>query len=68
MPTYRFYSINRKERVVRRPLYLECPNDATAIDEAKQRLDRHIIEIWQLTRRVIRLDPLEKNQLDRIAS
>ena len=68
MPKYRFYSIDRKERLVRRPLFLECANDANAIDEAKQRLNRHIVEVWQLTRRVIRLDPRQKNQCNRIAS
>jgi hypothetical protein len=67
MPTYRLYSINRKERVVRQALYLECPNDATAIDEAEQLLDRHVLEVWQLTRRVVRLDPCEKNKVNRIA-
>ena len=68
MPRCRFHSINRNERVVRQALYLECPNDATAIDEAEQRLGRHVVEVWQLARRVVRLDPCEKNQVNRIAS
>jgi hypothetical protein len=68
MPKYRFYSIDRKERLVRRPLFLECANDADAIAEAKQRLNRYTVEVWQLTRRVIRLDPRQKSQCNRIAS
>ena len=68
MTRYRFYSIDRKERLVRRPLILECTNDANAIDEAKRRLDRHTVEVWQLTRRVIRLEPRQKSQCNRIAS
>jgi hypothetical protein len=68
MPKYRFYSVDRKERVVRRPLFLECVDDANAIDEAKQRLNSHIVEVWQLTRRVIRLDPRQTSQCNRIAS
>jgi hypothetical protein len=67
MVKYRFYTIDKKQRVLRRPLLLECANDVTAIDEAMQRLNRHIIEVWQLTRRVVSLDPREKMQLNRIA-
>ena len=63
MPKYRFYSIDRKERLVRRPLFLECANDANAIDEAKRHLNRHIAEVWQLTRPVIRLDPRQKSRV-----
>ena len=68
MPKYRFYSIDRKGRLMRQPLFLECPTDANAIDEAKQRLNRHIVEVWQLTRHVVRLDPRDKRQCDRVAS
>jgi hypothetical protein len=68
MPTYRLYSIDGKGRIVRQAQYLECSNDKIAIEEAEQRLNRYVVELWQLTRRVVRLDPCEKNELDRIAS
>ena len=68
MPKYRVYSIDSKEHIVRQPLILECDNDAKAIDEAKRNLNRHFVEVWQLTRRVVRLDPYENKERNRIAS
>ena len=60
MPKYRFYCLDSKERVVRSPMVLEYPDDASSIDEAMQRLNRHIIEVWLQTRLVARLEPRDK--------
>jgi hypothetical protein len=35
---------------------LDCADDAEAMERAKQLLDGHDIELWQLDRKVARLD------------
>lgn len=39
---------------------LNCPDDAVAIAEAEKLLDRHDIELWQLSRMVARLSHKRK--------
>jgi hypothetical protein len=57
VPEYRFYSLKSGGHIAGPPVDLELPDDASAIAEAKQRLDRYAIEIWQGTRVVGHLDP-----------
>jgi hypothetical protein len=35
---------------------IECPDDHAAIRQARQMLDGHSLEVWELERFVIRLD------------
>jgi hypothetical protein len=43
-----------------RSVPLDCVNDAEAIEQAKQLLDGHDIEVWQLDRKVTMLDHMMK--------
>ncbi len=59
MAEYRAYIVGDDDHFQNvRVLY--CPDDATAIVEAKRLLDGHDIELWQLERMVIRLDHKKK--------
>jgi hypothetical protein len=61
MPEYRFYTLGKDSRVVGAPMVLKCQDDQAAVDKAKQFLDGRVIEIWNLTRLVTRLDPRASN-------
>jgi hypothetical protein len=39
-----------------RSVPLDCVDDAAAVEQAKQLLDGHDIELWQLDRKVTMLD------------
>ena len=47
MPQYRFYTAKPDGHLLGLPTDVECPNDQDAVNEAKQFLDGHLIEIWQ---------------------
>lgn len=47
MPQYRFYTVKPDGHLLGLPTDVECPNDQDAVNEAKQFLDGHLIEIWQ---------------------
>jgi hypothetical protein len=57
MPTYRLYTITPDEHIQAPPAVVECEDDQAAIERAKQLLDGRAIEVWQLDRRVTRLEP-----------
>jgi hypothetical protein len=59
MPAYRFFLLGTDGHVNRPAPLVECPDDESAILQAKQILDRRAIEIWHFERFVTRLDPEE---------
>jgi hypothetical protein len=56
MPLYRVYTITPDEHIHVPPTVIECRDDQAAIEEARQVLDGRVIEVWQMDRRVIRLE------------
>jgi hypothetical protein len=60
MPDYRFYIVNKDGHIAEPATTHELPNDEAAVQEAKALLDGRIIEIWQGTRVVYRLDPKKR--------
>jgi hypothetical protein len=54
MPEYRAFIIGR-DGLFQKAIGLEAVDDAHAIEQAKQYVDGHDVELWQLGRRVIRL-------------
>jgi hypothetical protein len=57
MPDYRIYVLDKDEHINSPVELIFCPDDAAAIDRAKQLLDGHSIEVWDHARFVRRLDP-----------
>jgi hypothetical protein len=57
MPAYRFFLLGTDGHVNRPAPITECPDDESAILQAKQVLERRAIEIWNFERFVTRLDP-----------
>jgi len=55
MPEYRVCVIGSDRRFYR-VVPLDCVDDATAMERAKQLLDGHDIELWQLDRKIARLE------------
>ena len=55
MPEYRAYIIGLDGHFYG-VVPLDCADDAEAMERAKQLLDGHDIELWQLDRKVARLD------------
>lgn len=55
MKQYRAYRLNEEGRVDGVPKIIACDDDASAIEQAKQLLDSHDIEVWQHDRIVMRL-------------
>ena len=62
MPEYRVYTIGHMDQFIA-VQSIECPDDQAAIRQARQMLDRHSLELWELERFIIRLDqpPTERN-------
>jgi hypothetical protein len=59
MPTYRIYLINADNRVASfRPL--EADSDAEALQAARQFVDGCDVEVWQLDRKIGRLERARK--------
>ncbi len=59
MLEYRAYFITHDDHF-QNVRVLNCPDDATAITEAKKLLNGQDIEIWQLERMVVRLNHNKK--------
>jgi glycine cleavage system regulatory protein len=55
MVDYRAYIIGLDGHFYR-SVSLDCVDDAAAVEQARQLLDGHDIELWQLDRKVIRFD------------
>ena len=51
VPDYRAYLIGLDGRIFS-AVVLDCKDDAEAIKKAKQLVDGHDIELWQLTRKI----------------
>ena len=59
MPQYRIYTVKPGGHLLGPSNVVECPNDQDAVNEAKQLLDGHLIEIWQGARMVSGIDPTD---------
>jgi hypothetical protein len=59
MPDYRMYTL-KDGKIAGPPQIATCDSDQQAIDQAKQLLNGHDIEVWELARVVIRLQPADK--------
>jgi hypothetical protein len=57
MPDYRFYIIQKDGHITGPPKACELANDTAALQEAKQLVNGHAVEIWQGARIVGHLDP-----------
>jgi hypothetical protein len=57
MSAYRIYELTADDHVAAPPTIVDCPDDTAAIEKARQWLDRRIIEVWQVHRCVIRMQP-----------
>ena len=57
MSAYRIYELTADDHVAAPPTIVDCPDDTAAIENARQRLDHRIIEVWQVDRCVIRMQP-----------
>ena len=59
MAEYRLYTLTAFNSISRPAEIIECDGDSEAIEKATQLLDGHLIEVWEGTRVVVRLDPHE---------
>jgi hypothetical protein len=57
MRLYRIFLLGQDGHIKQPPEIVECPDDQTAIERAKQLLDGKVIEIWEGSRLVARLAP-----------
>jgi hypothetical protein len=57
MPHYRLYFMNSANGHIERVEEFEAPDDVVAESALVGKLDDHALELWQGTRRVIRLSP-----------
>ena len=60
MPDYRAYIINGLFNSIRTEFLHNHPDDATAIEAAKQLADGHDIELWDRDRFVGRFSPVAR--------
>jgi hypothetical protein len=60
MPDYRAYIINGRFDSIKTEFLQNHPDDATAIEAAKQLADGHDIELWDRDRFVGRFSPVAK--------
>lgn len=61
MREYRIYTIGLTDDQFVAVRSIECPDDAAAIAQARQIVDGHSLEVWELGRFVIRLSPDENS-------
>ena len=54
---YRIFAFDEDNHIVGVPVIIECEGDQEAIEAANQLLEGKALEIWQLDRRVARLEP-----------
>ena len=57
MANYRFYVLDKDDHVREPPQVFECPDDAEAVEQAVQLLNGQVIEVWDHSRLVVRLEP-----------
>lgn len=57
MANYRFYVLDEDDHVREPPKVFECPGDEAAVERAVQLLNGQVIEVWDHSRRVVRLEP-----------
>ena len=57
MANYRFYVLDEDDHVREPPKVFECPSDEAAVERAVQLLNGQVIEVWDHSRRVVRLEP-----------
>lgn len=57
MPEYRFYRINQEGHVAEPAPIVECPDDLSAVREARQYVDGCDVEVWQGPRVVAYVTP-----------
>ena len=53
MPTYRAYHIKDDKHFAGPPAIIEAADDAAAIEQARQLVDGHDVELWESARFVI---------------
>jgi hypothetical protein len=63
MANYRIYVLDKDDHVREPPQVVECPDDEAAVEKAAQLLNGRAIEIWDHSRRVVRLEPTDKRQV-----
>ena len=57
MPIYRLYSLREDGHIDEPPTVVDCQDDDSAVEKAKQYLDGKAIEVWEHRRLVTRLEP-----------
>jgi hypothetical protein len=57
---YRVYTLGEDGRVAGPPHLIECDDDSAAMREAQRILNDRVLEIWNLTRLVAKLEPLRR--------
>jgi hypothetical protein len=63
MAYYRFYVLDKDDHVREPPQEFECPGDEAAVEQATQLLNGQVIEVWDCSRRVVRLEPADKRHV-----
>ncbi len=59
MPDYRAYLVGRDDGRFKKAVDLDCPDDSSAIEQAKQLVDGHDVELWQRDQHITRLEKPE---------
>ncbi len=57
MSAHRIYELTADDHVASAPAVVDCPDDTSAIETAKQRLNGRIVEVWLEDRCVVRMKP-----------
>jgi hypothetical protein len=57
MTDYRIYLLNPAGHVEAPPRVVRCENDQTALERARQFIERHPLEIWDRARHVGTINP-----------
>jgi hypothetical protein len=60
MANYRFYVLDKDGHVREPPEVFDFPDDDTAVEKAVQLLNGRAVEVWDHSRRVVRLEPTDK--------
>jgi hypothetical protein len=58
MPDYRIYVLDKDGHIKKPPEHIVCPEDAAAIERAREHLGGQSIEVWDHARFVTRLEPV----------
>ena len=58
MANYRFYVLDKDDHVREPPQVFECPNDATAVEQAISLVNGRVVEVSGSLSRVVRLEPV----------